>query len=192
MDPDKAILEIAILKYVSDKGGHLFYRNNIDLAKSHVNSRGYAILKHKIKASVLAKYHISELEIPAEIKQARGVDVKGADSSYTLYKRLLIAVAVGVGVVLASFNLFIDHDQKYAKELISNSLIDPRSAIFSGYKRSGDRACITVNAKNNLGGYVGRKTYILMYLIKELRPTDNPWHNQGEVSGESDCSALLD
>lgn len=60
-------------------------------------------------------------------------------------------------------------------EFISSRLIDPYSAVFSdwrgpsgGWFRNynnllfGYRVCVSVNAKNRMGGYIGRKSFYVL------------------------------
>jgi hypothetical protein len=50
-----------------------------------------------------------------------------------------------------------------AKKAVRDSLKDPYSARFGAFTQIGDEACITVNAKNVYGGYVGDRQ-VSLYL----------------------------
>jgi hypothetical protein len=64
-----------------------------------------------------------------------------------------------------------------AKELVLKNLKDPDSAKFGEFTvvstEKFEMACLTVNAKNSLGGYVGNQEYIVG------RPKGETWELQG-------------
>ncbi len=65
-------------------------------------------------------------------------------------------------------------DEGQVKQAVRNSLKDPDSAKFGSFVLIGeDGACITVNARNSFGGYVGDRH---AYLVKT---PFNDWHLYG-------------
>lgn len=97
--------------------------------------------------------------------------------------------AIGAGSVavtaLATFLLVGFLNKSAAKSVVRESLKDPESAIFGEYSKIGDAACLTVNAKNSMGGYTGAQQAL-------LTKDDGEWTVSGidEIS-HSDCIALL-
>ncbi len=47
--------------------------------------------------------------------------------------------------------------EKEAREIVLTILKDPDSAKFGKFTISGEKACLTVNAKNSMGGYTGNQ-----------------------------------
>lgn len=68
------------------------------------------------------------------------------------------AVLLLVMVILLAIHL---HDKSAAKNAVLERLKDPESAVFGEYTKVGDGACLGVNAKNAMGGYVGQQQAIL-------------------------------
>lgn len=48
-------------------------------------------------------------------------------------------------------------DESAAKKATLGALKDPDSAKFGAFSQEGDSACLTVNARNSMGGYAGNQ-----------------------------------
>ncbi len=75
----------------------------------------------------------------------------------TLQKKMAIAVGVALVLALAAFLGVHIHQKSAAKNAVLDRLKDPESAVFGEYTKVGDGACLGVNAKNAMGGYVGQQ-----------------------------------
>lgn len=73
-------------------------------------------------------------------------------------KKIGIAAAIAGCLLLAGCG----GSEAEAKKAVLANLIDPDSAKFGKFTQVGeDRACMTVNAKNSMGGYTGDKQALL-------------------------------
>ncbi len=74
-------------------------------------------------------------------------------------------------------------NQRSAEAAVRENLKDPDSARFGAfyYNDKTKKACLTVNAKNSMGGYTGDKQVTLKYV-------DGQWLSEGEEEiGPQDC-----
>ncbi len=90
-------------------------------------------------------------------------------------KKKLIALAIPLALAACS-------GRSGAEKAVRESLTDPESAKFGEFYFNGKtgRACLTVNAKNSFGGYVGDKQ-------ARLRKDTEGWHYEysfGDTSEE--------
>ncbi|SFR84772.1 hypothetical protein [Sphingomonas jatrophae] len=85
------------------------------------------------------------------------------------FKRPLAAVALLIALAGCS------GERKAAEQAVRDVLKDPESAQFEEfyYNKELRRACLTFNAKNEMGGYGGKSQ---AYLIRQ----DGVWHWNGE------------
>ena len=78
----------------------------------------------------------------------------------------------------ADYGKFPENSKEIVTKYISSNLIDPYSAVFSGWQGPskgwyadywgknisfGYRVCVQVNAKNRMGGYTGQKLYFIFF-----------------------------
>lgn len=76
-------------------------------------------------------------------------------------------------------------NESAAKKAVRSNLKDPDSAKFGDFSKYGDMACLTVNARNSMGGYVGDRE-------ARLKKTDGVWNvlEIAEISHER-CSGSI-
>ena len=75
-------------------------------------------------------------------------------------------------------------EENLVQDAVLKGLIDPDSAKFGEITIIGDKACATVNSKNNFGGYAGNKQAI-------LKKIDGAWDFMGTLpSSNAICVAL--
>lgn len=100
-------------------------------------------------------------------------------------KQIAIGAALLVAAALATFLAIELVNKSAGKNLVLAGLKDPESAIFGDYTKIGSAACLTVNAKNSMGGYVGAQQATL---IKE----DGNWSLASiEEISHAECTALI-
>lgn len=71
-----------------------------------------------------------------------------------------------ISIVLFALVLAACGEESDIQKAVKTGLKDPDSAKFGSYsvvtsKKGGTYACITVNAKNSMGGYVGNKEAVV-------------------------------
>lgn len=99
-------------------------------------------------------------------------------------------IAIGGGAILslsivAFLSIYI-LEKSTAKDAVLKRLKDPSSAIFGEYTRIGDKACLGVNAKNSMGGYVGERQ-------ARLFRSDGKWLISGfEEADHTQCVTELE
>ena len=99
----------------------------------------------------------------------------------TIYHHARPLAAIGLTLALGACG------QKHAaEEIVRQSLKDPDSARFGTFysNDSTKRACLTVNAKNSMGGYTGDKQVEL-----QRDPQGWRWVSENEL-GEDNCKRL--
>jgi hypothetical protein len=191
----ESLISAAVAKYVASKGGYQFYKDSVDLVKSRVTPDGYVLLASKRRSTIIIKYDIRDLvdDLNPELYEPflRYRKNKGAVLKVLPFMVLLF-VSISIGLSSLYFGLASANHERLAKESVSNQLIDPRSAIFGKFVRSGDRACLTVNSKNRMGGYVGDRLVLLMKIGSG--GLVNPWSSLIQDEDEStdfDCQLWL-
>lgn len=72
----------------------------------------------------------------------------------------LMLTVFGTVLLLSGCNLYQQHE---AKAKVRDLLRDPQSAQFSDVRTTGNGllVCGMVNAKNGMGGYVGKRTFVV-------------------------------
>ncbi|WP_294197301.1 hypothetical protein [uncultured Sphingomonas sp.] len=76
-----------------------------------------------------------------------------------------------------------DRNRRAAEATVRESLKDPESARFGDFyfNSKTEKACLTTNAKNSMGGYTGDRQV-------HLQKFDNRWEYIGEIEeGVDDC-----
>jgi len=74
------------------------------------------------------------------------------------------------------------------KKAVRESLVDPDSAKFGSvkYSKNGEAACVTVNAKNRMGGYTGDSQII-------VEKIDGKWSAiNDEDTSQDTCMQVID
>lgn len=79
----------------------------------------------------------------------------------------LIAMAILALTVPLFFGPGSTHD---VKRRVSAALIDPDSAIFNDIHHGDYQACGFVNAKNRMGGYIGKKRFVTVRHVTDNNP----------------------
>jgi hypothetical protein len=78
-------------------------------------------------------------------------------------------------IINADYGKYPDNYKEITTEFISRRLVDPYSAVFSDWKGPtggwygnyrnllfGHRVCVSVNAKNRMGGYTGSSLFFVL------------------------------
>lgn len=78
-------------------------------------------------------------------------------------------------------------NESAAKKVVLAELKDPDSAKFGDFSKHGDVACLTVNARNAMGGYVGNQE-------ASLQKVDGVWQVLGiiEISHDSCVKNIIE
>lgn len=67
----------------------------------------------------------------------------------------------GAAICFCTLLLAACGNESAAKKVVLAELKDPDSAKFGDFSKHGDVACLTVNARNAMGGYVGNREAVL-------------------------------
>lgn len=97
----------------------------------------------------------------------------------------MVGIRFGV-LLIVSFALIGCSSDKALKEAVLDTLKDPDSAKFGEITYVGDgAACVTVNAKNAMGGYTGNQQAF-------MQKSGGKWHSLGvHESSVSSCVQLM-
>lgn len=79
------------------------------------------------------------------------------DSQRKMVSEMKRFIVLLVAIALAGCGVESD-----ARKAVKGLLNDPASAEFSGIEKNGKNACGLVNAKNRLGGYVGKTPFLYL------------------------------
>lgn len=108
-------------------------------------------------------------------------------------------------VASANYGDYPDNYEEIVKNFISNQLIDPYSAVYSGWKGPtkgwmvyiggviyGYSVCVDVNAKNRMGGYTGRSQWYILVRngIIQHHLGGYPPGTMGEQEAVNACSGV--
>ncbi len=94
-------------------------------------------------------------------------------------RTLNIAIAAGVLLVAAGIGGYFYYPIYTIQEVVRKPLLDPESAQFSEVRfyRSTGYGCGYVNAKNKVGGYVGRKQFVASLDGEVVIDPTEKWHD---------------
>jgi hypothetical protein len=81
----------------------------------------------------------------------------------------LYVAAIVIAIFTSNAQALFDSSESLARAAVLKALKDPDSAKFGKFTQVGNYACLTVNARNSLGGYTGDQQAILVKITDEWR-----------------------